>query len=150
MKQKRRWDMAEHEDELRAWAKGLLPLEAATELLIRTGWAGPERRWVHRADDGRVYVIFSEIPDMIGGYSGGEQRLLMIAASLGADQDAPVRISLEEELPGLDREHAQLVLAAIAHAAGFHQPGRTIELVDDKPRFVDVDALYAWPEAKER
>lgn len=62
--------MAEHEDELRAWAKGLLPLEAATELLIRTGWAGPERRWVHRADDGRVYVIFSEIPDMIGGYSG--------------------------------------------------------------------------------
>ena len=147
MKQKRRWDMAEHEDELRAWAKGLLPLEAATELLIRTGWAGPERRWVHRADDGRVYVIFSEIPDMIGGYSGGEQRLLMIAASLGADQDAPVRISLEDELPGLDREHAQLVLAAIAHAAGFHQPGRSIELVDETPRLVDVDALYTWPSA---
>lgn len=100
---------------------------------------------MHRADDGRVYVIFSEIPDMIGGYSGGEQRLLMIAASLGADQDAPVRISLEDELPGLDREHAQLVLAAIAHAAGFHQPGRSIELVDETPRLVDVDALYTWP-----
>ncbi len=42
------------------------------------------------------------------------------------------------------------MLAATAHAAGFPQPGRTIELVDDKPRFVDVDALYAWPEAKER
>ena len=71
--------------------------------------------------------------------------MLMIAASLGADQEVPVRISLEDELPGLDRGHVQLVLAAIAHAAGFHQPGRTIELVDDKPRFLDVDALYAWP-----
>jgi hypothetical protein len=60
---------------------------------------------------------------MIGGYSGGEQRLLMIAASLGADQEVPVTISLEDELPGLDREYAQLVLAAIAHAAGFHHPG---------------------------
>ena len=38
-----------------------------------------------------------------------------------------------------------LHVPAIAHAAGFHQPGRTIELVDDKPRFVNVDALYAWP-----
>ena len=70
---------------------------------------------------------------------------LIDTATIGADQSAPVRISLEDELPGLDREHAQLVLAAIAHAAGFHQPGRTIELVDDKPRFVNVDALYAWP-----
>ncbi len=139
--------MAEHEDELRAWATGLLPLEAATELLIRTGWAGPGRRWVHRDDDGRAYIIFSEIPDLIGAYSGGEQRLLMIAASIGADQGRPVKISLEDELPGLDREHAELVLAAIAHAAGFHQPGRTIELVDDTPRLVDVDALYSWPSA---
>jgi hypothetical protein len=38
------------------------------------------------------------------------------------------------------------VLAAIAHAAGFHRPGRSIELVDERPRFVDVDALYTWPE----
>lgn len=125
--------------------EGAAPAQAATELLIRTGWAGPERRWVHRADDGRVYIVFSEIPDMIGGYSGGEQRLLMIAASLGADQEVPVRISLEDELPGLDREYAQLVLAAIAHASGFHRPGRSIELVDERPRLVDVDALYTWP-----
>ena len=30
-------------------------------------------------------------------------------------------------------------------AAGFHQPGRSIELVDETPRLVDVDALYTWP-----
>ncbi|WP_336624966.1 MULTISPECIES: ATP-binding cassette domain-containing protein [unclassified Microbacterium] len=138
--------MPDHEAELRAWARGLLPLEAATELLIRAGWAGPGRGWVHRDDSGRGWINFSEIPDMIGGYSGGEQRLLMIAASLGADQDAPVTISLPDELPGLDREHAELVLAAIAHAAGFHEPGRTIEMVHGAPRIVDVDALYTWPD----
>lgn len=82
---------------------------------------------------------------MIGAYSGGEQRLLRIAASLGAGQGAPVTISLEEDVPGLDRGHVALVLAAIAHAAGFHEAGRTIDVVDGAPRLVDVPALYLWP-----
>lgn len=144
MKQKRRWDMAEHEDELRAWAKGCSAGGGDRA-------ADPDGVGRPRAAVGAPCRRRARVRDLLGDprhdrrVLRGEQRLLMIAASLGADQDAPVKISLEEELPGLDREHAQLVLAAIAHAAGFHQPGRSIELVDETPRLVDVDALYTWP-----
>lgn len=38
--------MSEHYDQLREWARGMLPLEAATELLIRAGCAQPDRVWM--------------------------------------------------------------------------------------------------------
>jgi hypothetical protein len=134
----------EHDQALREWARGLLPLEAATELLIRAGFAGEERPWVrHDSEADRPWIDFASIPEHIGGMSGGEQRFLRIAASLGADSP----IILADELAGLDREWLSLVLAAIAHTGDAHEPGRTIELVDGSPRFVDVPALYAWPAA---
>lgn len=128
--------------QLREWARGELPLEAATELLIRTGWAGAGRPWSRRDDAGRVWIDFASIPGSIAGLSGGERRVLRVAASLATEATA---INLWEEIPGLDRSVVALVLAAIAHAAGVHVPGRTIEVVDGSPRVVDVDALYAWP-----
>lgn len=135
-------DMSVHEDELRAWAEGLLPLEAATELLIRTGWASPGYAWVKREDSGRVWIDFQGIPEMIGALSGGEQRVLRIAASLGADSP----IILGDEITGLDRNTTALVLAAIAHAAGVHVAGRGIEENETGiPRLVDVAPLYTWP-----
>lgn len=134
-----------HEDQLRAWARGMDPLAAATELLIRAGFAQEWRPWVRWDDDGsRYWVDFEHIPDLIGGMSGGEQRLLMIAASIG-DRSGSATISLENELPGIDRDRFELVLAAVAHAGGFHTPGRQIEFIDGTPRFVDVPALLAWP-----
>lgn len=131
-----------HEDELREWARGLLPLEAATELLIRTGWAAPGYAWIRREDDGRVWVDFESIPERIGALSGGEQRVLRIAASLGADSP----IILGDELTGLDRTTTALVLAAIAHTAGVHTAGRSIEVnTAGLPALVDVPPLYTWP-----
>lgn len=134
--------MSTHHDELRAWARGLHPLEAATELLIRSGWAEPPTPWVkHDEARNRPWIDFAVIPDEIGALSGGEQRVLRIAASLGADSP----IILGDELPGLDREHATLVLAAVAHASGQHEHGKTIELVDDRPQFVTTTPLFTWP-----
>lgn len=132
----------EHEQALRDWARGLLALEAATELLVRGGYAGASRPWVrHSEDDGRPWIDFASVPEHVGGMSGGEQRYLRIAASLGAD----FPIILADELAGLDRAHLALVLAAIAHTGEAHKPGRTIELVGGHPQLVNAPALYTWP-----
>lgn len=49
--------------------------------------------------------------------SGGETRLLRIAASLLGGPP----VDLSSNLAGLDREHLQRVLVAIAHAGGGHE-----------------------------
>lgn len=131
-----------HDDQLREWARGLNPLAAATELLIRTGYAQNDRPWVRYDEDRqRPWIDFQAIPELLGGMSGGQQRVLRIAASLGAD----VPIILGDEISGIDRDTTALVLAALAHASGTHEPGRSIDFVDDQPRIVAVDALYTWP-----
>ena len=59
---------------------------------------------------------FEIIPGEIGALSGGEQRILRIAAALGAGTP----VDLSTAFDGLDRENTRLVLAAMAHAAGSH------------------------------
>jgi hypothetical protein len=54
-------------------------------------------------------------PDHLGAKSGGEQRLLRIAASLGCSE---VFVNLAENIIGLDLHTQRLVLAAIAHSGG--------------------------------
>jgi len=46
--------------------------------------------------------------------SGGEQRIVRIAASLAAGHP----VSLRDAIPGLDRRNMALVTTAIRHAAG--------------------------------
>src|SRR4051794_29838344 len=91
----------EHHQQLTAWAEGLYPVEAATKLLIRGGWAQTWRPWV-KPFDGRSkghWIDFEAIPDELGGLSGGERRFLLIAASLGAG----VPVDLSDALSTLDR-----------------------------------------------
>lgn len=136
----------EHElhAELRSWAAGLLPLVAATEMLIRAGYARPGSPWV-KPDGDRHWIDFAAIPDLIGGKSGGEQRYLRIASSLGTD----VPIVLNDEIPGLDYTHAQLVIAAIAHSAGFHEPSTTFEPSDTgEPSRRRLAPLVSWPDSE--
>jgi len=112
---------------LRAQAKGLHACEAATELLIG------HDSWLHRADfvddfvdtdagpsDG---IVMSAIdwPEAITALdagrlpcSGGERRILQIAASL-ADG---VPVDLRDALTGLDSTNTNLVAAAVLHANG--------------------------------
>lgn len=133
---------------LRAWAKGSYPLEAAVELLIRAfggRFAEPGNPWIADAHTGQPWLdVDAMTDDAMGGLSGGELRYLRIARSLAGGE--PVR--LDGDIPGLDRDRTQLVLAAIAHAAGSHQqPGPM--LFDTQGRATGFDeppgSLYPWP-----
>lgn len=106
---------------LRAWAQGLYPLEAAVELVVRCfagRFATPGNPWIQPCErPGWWWLDTAQITDAtLAGLSGGEQRVLRIAASLAAG--APV--NLGDTLPGLDRDVMDLVLAAMAHANGSH------------------------------
>jgi len=136
-------DEQQHASGLRDWARGSTTLVAATELLIRSGFAQEWRPWVHYDEDRqRPWIDFDEIPDLIGGKSGGEHRLLMIAASLGGT----VPIVLGDKVAGLDRVRTELVSIALIHAAGFTETTSDFVFEDDKPHRVDVPPLASWPE----
>lgn len=114
--------MSEVHEALRYWAKGLYPLEAGVELLIHAfdgRFANPWQPWVQQGDDpGWWWIDVDQMTeDNYGALSGGETRLLRIAASLLGGPP----VDLSRNLAGLDREHLQLVLAAVAHASGSHE-----------------------------
>jgi hypothetical protein len=115
---------------LRACARGVYPLEAGIELLI--GHAS----WLHRNDfvDAFLHTDTSIIDgielasiDWTGAIaaldtgalpcSGGEQRMLRLAASIAAGTP----VSLRESLTGLDHRNTRLVITAVLHASG-HRP----------------------------
>ncbi len=135
---------------LRLWAKGLYPLEAAVELLVRAfdgRFAPPGNPWIQPCDQpGWWRLDVSQLTDdHVGHLSGGEQRLLRIVASLAGG--APV--SLADDAPGVDRELTDLVPSAIAHANGSHEhsniridPGRGVAVVHGQ-----LPSLHPWPEA---
>lgn len=135
-----------HATYLREWADGLLPLEAATELLIRVGFAGEDQPWV-RYDEPAAspWIAFDEIPDLIGGLSGGEKRLLMIAASLAGDAS----VVLGDAIAGLDRRWTELVMVAIAHAAGFSEFTTDVVVENGTPTPAVIPPLAQWPSNKE-
>jgi hypothetical protein len=131
-------------EELRAWAKGSLPMGAATEQLLRAysgRFAEPGWPWV-KIDAEMAWIDFDAIPEALGGLSSGEQRCLRIAASLGGND---VRISLGDEL-SLDRTLMELVLAAVAHASGTHQDSVMVERTGGIVGFERQGSLYPWPE----
>jgi hypothetical protein len=114
--------MTEVHEALRRWARGLYPLEAGVELLIQSfdgRFANPSQPWVQQGDDPGWWWIEVEqmTEDNYGALSGGETRLLRIAASLLGGPP----VDLSSNLAGLDREHLQRVLVAIAHAGGGHE-----------------------------
>lgn len=134
---------AEHEESLRGWAHGSTTLVAATELLIRAGFAQAGRPWIHFDEIARrPWVGFDEIPDLSAGMSGGERRLLRIAASLGGTTP----IILGDEVTGLDRKWTELVSTAIVHAAGFTESTSDIVTEGGQPTIISVPPLAQWPD----
>lgn len=106
--------------ELRAWAKGDYPTEAAVELLIRAKggrFARESQPWIEPLEpSASLYQVdWDQLHEELGRFSGGERRFLNIAVSLGSP-DHPVDLS--NNLTNLDDELLLLVLAATAHAAG--------------------------------
>jgi hypothetical protein len=131
---------------LRRWAAGLLGLEAAVELLLRAsggrfGRAGCP--WI-RVENGCVWLDPDLITPNLGGLSGGERRTLAVVDALASGRALP---DLSGVLAGLDRASLELVIAAMAHAAGSHShselvPGRTLGSV----RIRRLPPLVPWPE----
>jgi hypothetical protein len=121
---------------IRAWAKGMYPLEAGAELLCRTGWAGRIDRsgYVELSEDGkRAWPKVGEFLQAAGYLSGGECRQVRLIASFlgqqqglyddGEDGDPRNRTVLENDLPGTDHDFIRLVQVAVGHAAGLHEHG---------------------------
>ena len=143
-----------HADDLRAWARGMYTIEAATELLLRGfdgKFATPRNPWVHTSNTPEgpqqvsAWIDFASIPDEAGPLSGGERRFLLLAASLAED----VPVVLGDLVSGLDRENLDLVLAAIAHAGGSHQHS-DIRFNEDGTMSRGkgyLDSLHPWPRA---
>ena len=113
---------------MRVWAKGLLGLEAAVELLIGHG------TWLTRADfaaaaltsgrDGITGAVMMSVDfeaalaaRRAGGLpcSAGEEQVLALAASIAAG----VPVALGDLVCGLDEDNAVRVAIAVLHAAGF-------------------------------
>ena len=128
-------------DQLRSWAAGIYTTEAATDLLInaRGGtFASPSQCWIRSSHDG-FWIDFASIPDHLGAMSGGEQRLLRIAASLGCRE---VLVNLADNITGLDRTTHRLVLAAVSRA-GRYTRARDI---DHGPRArVNIPVICSMP-----
>lgn len=113
---------------LRACASGLHAAEAACELIIN------HATWLHRRDfrddflQTGVSITDASTPmadiDWTGAItaldagnlpcSGGEARMLRIAASLAAG----IPVNMRDALVGLDTANSQIVLEAIAHTTG--------------------------------
>jgi len=151
---------ADRDTRLRRWAAGIYPDEAAVELLIRSGWTKRAALATHRAatlDSAYdVYIDWDVLGQILDGQvdspilaaSGGELRTLRIAHSLA-------RGILQETIPGLDRHHTDLVLAAIAHANGSHHHSGLTEVPPDGQwvhnetgallSFTPLGPLHRWP-----
>jgi hypothetical protein len=113
---------------LRACARGLYPLEAGVGLLISHAC------WLHREDfqdqfihagisitDGTTTMAEVDWHAAITALnarhlpcSGGEERILRLAASLAAG----IPVNLRDTLTGIDHRNIQLVITAILHAWG--------------------------------
>ena len=136
-------DVDQHHAQLRAWAKGLYGLEAATELLIRGfngRFADPGCPWVHPTESGH-WIDFDSIPALTGALSGGERRFLQIVAAL---DDGVTTVNLGRCLAGLDRAHARLVLVGVAHAAGTHEHQEIAVQPDGTVAFTQPGPIYRW------
>jgi hypothetical protein len=116
---------------LRACAAGYYPAEAGTELLIGHDC------FLHRCDFASFVHAGTSITDRVTEMaqidwdaavsalhagqlpaSGGERRILQLAASIAAGTP----VSLRDAIPGLDHRNLQLLITAIKHAAGQRPP----------------------------
>ena len=110
---------------LRASAAGFYPLEAGTELLIDKGTFLRRddftTRFVHHGTSEAIPMAAIDWDAAInalasGGLpcSGGERRILQLAASLAAG----TLISLRDTVTGIDDANIALFVTAIGHASG--------------------------------
>lgn len=131
------------EQGLRAWARGITSVVAGVELLIRHERAVyPRAPWIREYDNGLSEIDTDRLLEETGAHSAGEQRIFKIAASLIGGHP----VDLSDALCGLDHKHADLVLAAVASAAGFDDTTTSFDFDEEgHPHRVQLPGLYGWP-----
>ncbi len=138
------------DDRLRTWARGSLPLTAAAELLIRSfdgRFAAASQPWIRVESTGATWLDDQYLAAGLGGLSGGERRVLTVVAAL-ADSTGARRIDLTDVVTGIDRDNLDLVLAALAHAAGSHEhAGLEVAADERSARLVRLPPLHPWPDS---
>lgn len=135
--------MIDLQQKIRAWARGMYSIEAGAELLIRSGLIGHDASpWIHHDGD-RAWIEAQALVHHSVGRSGGQQRVICLAASLLDGRP----VNLADDVPGLDRKNTRLVFAAVAHAAGSHEMSEVRFSPEGTPAgFTRAAALYSWPE----
>ena len=129
------------EDELRHWASGSPPLGAAVELLLHAGLAKEGDPWlIYDPRSGVRGIDFDCALAHTDELTGSEQQLLRIAVSLGAG----LPIDLGDVVPGLRYNDAELVMIAVAHAAGCTTV-TGIGGTGESMRLEPVPPLAVWP-----
>jgi len=128
------------ENRARAWARGIYPTEAGTELLIRLGGiVRPRAPWLI---DGRdITAIDAEVLlEHSGAFSGGQRRAVSFACSLIAGEP----IDLSDAVSGVDRRTAELMVAAVAHASGSHEHS-DVQITEGRLQATPLPSLHPWP-----
>lgn len=96
-------------------ASGLYTTEAAAHILTRAvGGALPNKLAAAIEDDptdGYAYIDWHTATELAPRFSGGERRLITLAASLASTHE----INAGDTFTGLDDSNANIVLDAIAH-----------------------------------
>lgn len=124
-------------------AYGRHALEAGVELLIRAGRVHASASWIVEQSDDFASVDVDDLLERSGPWSGGQQRIVRIAASL---LEGPP-VNLYDDVAGIDREYLLLVLAAIAHANGSHEHSGLVYDEDGTPTgFTRLRSAFPWPE----
>lgn len=133
---------------LRAWAAGSCPDAAAGELLTRAfsgRFAATGRPWIAADADGHERLDADSLR-VASALSGGEHRILTLVAALVDGQ--PVEIV--DFVSGLDRHHLDLVLAALAHAAGSHEHTAMTLDAEGRGHLTNLGPLHPWPDSDGR
>ncbi|KQQ05054.1 MULTISPECIES: hypothetical protein [unclassified Rathayibacter] len=113
----------------------------AEELLSRAGCLRPEHPWVlgTRAD-GQPMVDFGVLDREAGVLDLSEEAVARIALSLATGRP----VDLRSALGYLTRDHAELVMTAVACAGGHDRAGSRIRLVGGERRVENAPPLGAW------
>jgi len=137
--------------ELRQWAFGDDARSAAIELLLRTNLANEDYPWVIHDRAWDTWAIdFDALLEIVNGLaadhrawnlSPSQLAVLRVTASLAEDTPLPLRALL----PTLEYGHAELVMIALAHAAGYTRFTTTNDTTA-RSTFLTRPPLASWPE----
>lgn len=118
-----------------------LTVRASRELLARAGLAHSSRPWVISARDGSHSIDYDVLTAHAHDLDLSEECIARIAASLATG----VEVNLHCAIGYLTRDHAALVMTAIACASGHDRPEtRITSTIEGRRHLEDAPALDSW------